>query len=57
MEKMTRQGVRDLDIKLGKVKKTRAEDVPVLSCSHKNMTLNNNSYYCPDCGFHWDHSK
>lgn len=53
MEKMTRQGVRDLDARLGKVKLKKIE-LPIFSCRHRNMIRHGENYYCPECNLDWD---
>lgn len=52
----TKQGVRDLDAKLGRVKSNPVE-LPPMSCDHKRMKMLDSTHQvCYDCGMSWDHS-
>lgn len=56
---MTRQGVRDLDAKFGRIKKKPEQDVPreALVCAHPRAKIRretNGDEYCSACGQTWD---
>lgn len=57
MDKLTKQGVRDLDAKFGRVKRPKADDPPkqAFVCHHARVRrLDSGDTYCLDCPTTWD---
>lgn len=59
MNKLTKQGVRDLDAVFGRAKNRKVELPPVsFMCNHKNKIAKNRRVeVCKDCGTVWEGGK
>jgi hypothetical protein len=58
LKKLTKQGVRNLDILPGKSAGRKLDAIPqdAQVCEHKNIKQNflHGFTYCADCSFQWD---